>query len=412
MKIKKIEYAREILAEQMNHWMLFPLVLTIMGLAGMHKPPLLLWELCSALPLLLFILRRRVKRFYVLVLLHMGSVGAVLGLNCINPSFQGGICVAAALVYALSSSRMQLRGRLHTEPIPLPVGVAVSAIAILIQHYQGTDGWDAYYTFALIGTVALFFIILYLQQYLDFLTLNQSSAGYLPAAEMFHSGLGLVLGYTLLGVAVLAASTHFTWLSALLRYVKDSILRFLRLLFSILFRDAPAKEPQLEEQIRGASEAVMPPEAETFWLWEVLWQIAGVVLLAVLVFAAVKLIIRLFIWLRDYFVTHGDKADVQKEDTLDIRERCSIEKNAKREKSAFFDAFSNRQRIRRLYKRKLVSVSVQLPERERERLSRDTAREWEEKLRTKGMAALYERARYCDCEVTGADVRKMKEACR
>ncbi len=38
-----------------------------------------------------------------------------------------------------------------------------------------------------------------------------------------------------------------------------------------------------------------------------------------------------------------------------------------------------------------------------------TAREWERKLEVNGMAELYERARYSDREITGADVKRMKE---
>ena len=41
-----------------------------------------------------------------------------------------------------------------------------------------------------------------------------------------------------------------------------------------------------------------------------------------------------------------------------------------------------------------------------------TAKEWERKLETRGMSDLYEQARYSDRAVTGADVKRMKEACK
>ena len=41
-----------------------------------------------------------------------------------------------------------------------------------------------------------------------------------------------------------------------------------------------------------------------------------------------------------------------------------------------------------------------------------TAREWERKLATQGMASVYEQARYSGQEMTAEDVKRMKDACR
>ena len=416
MKIKHIEYANEVLIEQMNHWMLFPLVLTAMGigrkLTGMNEPDLLLWELCSLFPLMMFLIRQKVNRFYVFALLHVGIVGFVLLLNYIFPSFRGGICVAAAFVYAVLSLLMQMKGKLYSEPIQLPVGVVISAGAILLQHYQGTDSWDAYYTITLIGTIALFFIVFYLQRYLDFLTVNQSSAGYLPASEMFRSGLGLTLGYTMLGIVVLFISTHITWLSDFLRYIKEFIIWLLRLLFSNLPQDAPEEEQEIINQVMDAPMDDALPRGEPFWLWEVLWQIVGFVILVAIIVVLAKLLIKFFRWLQAYFVMYRTKEDVQEENAFDIRERCDLEKNTDKKKQKFLEVFSYRERIRKLYKKKLLSASILMTEREKNRLEYDTAREWEGKLKTEGMAALYEQARYSEHEMTGTDVKRMREACK
>lgn len=414
MKVKHIEYAKEVLTEQMNHWMLFPLVLTVMGVSrkvtGIHKPDLFLWELCSIFPLIMFIIRHKVSRFYIFALLHAGIVGLVLGLHYIL-SFGGGICVAAAFVYAASSLRMQMRGRLYSESIPLPVGVAVSAVAILLQHYQGTDNWDAYYTITLIGTIALFFIIFYLQRYLDFLAVNQSSAGYLPASEMFRSGLGLTLGYTLLGTVVLFISTHFTWLSDILHYAKDFLIWLLRLLFSNLSQSTPEEDEIINQVVDTPIDNILPGD-EPFWLLEVIWQIIGFIILAAVIVVLAKLLFKFIRWLLAYLVMHRAKEDIQEENAFDIREKCDLEKSTKKKKESFFGSFSYRERIRKLYKKKLLSASIQMSEQEKNRLTYDTAREWEGKLKTKGMAALYEQARYSDHEMTGTDVKKMREACK
>ena len=413
MKSKLIEYGKEILTEQINHWILFPLVLTVMGLVkeltGLHEPDVAIWCVCSIFPLIFFIMRCKIKRFYIFVLSHMGMVGLVFGINCISPSFQGGICVCAVFVYAAVSLYMLVKEAPYTEPIPLIVGVLISAGAIFLQHYQGTDSWDLYYSFTLIGVIALYFISVYLQHYLDFLVVNQSSAGYLPASEMLRSGFGMTLKFTFLGIIVMIFSTQFEWLSFILNYVKNAIVGFLRMLLSNLPKGT---DENIQRGIGIQSndiliEDMIPEMEEPFWLWEYIWYLLVVVFL--ILFA--KLMIRLLVFLWNYLIRYGTSPNIsmKDEEAFDLRERCELEKNSEKKKQKLLGFLSYRERIRKLYKRKLLSASVQMQENDRNRLAYNTAREWEEKLHVEGMAGLYERARYTNHELTGVDVQKMKE---
>ena len=54
----------------------------------------------------------------------------------------------------------------------------------------------------------------------------------------------------------------------------------------------------------------------------------------------------------------------------------------------------------------------QLSEEDRNRMDIYTAKEWERKLETNGMSGLYEQARYSNREMSGADVRQMRAACK
>nr|WP_302593676.1 DUF4129 domain-containing protein [uncultured Acetatifactor sp.] len=69
-----------------------------------------------------------------------------------------------------------------------------------------------------------------------------------------------------------------------------------------------------------------------------------------------------------------------------------------------------RERIRRLYKKKLAAATADLDPSDRGHLETYTAKEWEKKLTLSGMADIYEQARYSNHEVTAADVKKMKDA--
>jgi len=417
MNIKRLEYVKEFLTEQMNHWMLFPLALTYMSfnreLAGMRKPDLLLWALCSVFPLVFFVFRCTVKRFSAFVLLHI-AVAALTVIFSALGSIRGIICVFAVFGYAVHSIILQLKkGRLYCEPVQLPVAVLISAVTMVLQGqtYHGRNSWDSYYSLILIAAMGLFFIIFYLQRYLDFLAVNKSSTGYMPASEMLHSGLGLTLGYTLFGTAILVISTHFGWFSEIMNDVGNFLLWLLKLIFAKLPKGEPGTDRIIDEGVGELPTDVLPPNNEPFWLWNVLWQIVEMIFLIAIAFMAVKLLVRLLRWLQG-LVFRRPVENIQEENAYDVREKCVIEKTPEKKKQKFFASLSYRERIRKLYKRKLLSVSPLMPERERARLEYDTAREWERKLKTEGMAEIYEQARYSSHEVNGIDVKRMREACR
>lgn len=419
MNISKIRFVNEILTEQMNHWMLFPLALAVAGasryLTGEGDAMLLAWCLCSLFPLLFFLIRRAVSRLIPFVLLHLAAAALSL---LVPVSFPAGkaVCVLCTLGYLLYSHTLRLK---HDEVfscgLHLPAGVGMAAFSAFFVRYLEIKDWDNYYIIALIAAIALYFIIYYVEHYLDFLSVNESSAGFLPAAEMFHSGMGLVLLYTLLGTGILLLSSQFAWLSGILQPIKALLFRFLRFLFSGKGEE-PGEEIEIPiiEELQGNGEEMTLPEAtEPFWLWKVLEYLAMVILAVVICGLVVLSLVKLFQLIRQYLNLRLQKEHaVDGEETCDFREKCELEHNTERKRQSLFSALSPHERIRKLYKKKLLASAPQLPEEDRNRMGIYTAKEWERKLETRGMSALYERARYSGQEMTGADVKRMKEACK
>ena len=85
MNIKRIENINELLREQMNHWLLFPLPLTFMGAAnkllGTGDPGLLIWALCSLIPPVFFFFRYRIRNLILFLLAHLGAATLVFALS-------------------------------------------------------------------------------------------------------------------------------------------------------------------------------------------------------------------------------------------------------------------------------------------------------------------------------------------
>ena len=101
--------------------------------------------------------------------------------------------------------------------------------------------------------------------------------------------------------------------------------------------------------------------------------------------------------------------EIQTGEAYDFREKCEIVKDKDRKISGLFTALSPRERIRKLYKKKLTGASARMDAQDKDSLGFHTAREWESKLDLSGMAELYEQARYSNREITGADVKRMKD---
>ena len=417
MNIGRIRFINEILIEQMNHWLLYPLALVVAGasleLTGEGEPALLMWTLCSLFPLVFFLIRCAVRKLIPFTLLHLGV--AALSLLIPVPFPLGRVvCMVCAAGYLISSHVLRLKyDVLFSEAIHLPVGVGLGAFSIFFIHYLEIRDWENCYIFPLIGGIVLYFISYYIERYLNFLSVNESSAGFLPAKEMFRSGLGLVVLYSMLGGAILMLSSQFAWLAGILQPIKNLLIAFLRFLFSgHTTSEEEAEIPLVEEQpTNNMGEMKLPEAEEPFWLWKVLEYLFIIALICAICAGMAVLLVKLVRLIIQYMNLHRmGSRDVESEDAWDFREKCGLERNKEKKRQSLFEALSPRERIRRLYKKKLLS-SVS-SDTDRSSMKLYTAREWEEKLRTDGMAKLYGLARYSDREITGAEVKKMKEVCK
>lgn len=423
--IKKLQLINEFLTEQMNHWLLFPLALLICVYARRTTDytgflPILMWMLCSILPLAFFILRLRAKSFASFLILHpvvaLLPVGAAIFLT--DEAMSGPehiISFVCAVCYMFHSVLLYLKKEdPFTDTMPLSAGVAVSAVCMLFETTSGADMtvWTSYHIFPLIVSLGLFFIILYIQRYIDFLNVNKSSAGYLPAAAMFRSGFGLALGYTVFGIAVMAAIACVPWLGQL----GSAIVRFLKELLKWIiakFRGTPSEKAPVNDEFE-----TMPGEfpgfqvKEAFWLWKVLEYVCLFAMFILLLIILVKVIIRVIQYLQGLAMSRMGGPELDDGDAFDIHEKCDMDDRRDKKDRKRFGPFSYSDKIRRLYKRRLLSTAGRMTPAENKMLGIYTAREWEQKLSTQGMASVYEQARYSGQEMTAEDVKRMKDACR
>lgn len=421
MKIKqdRIMLLRELFVTQMNHWTFFPIYLAFVVILGditkTGTPNPLYWLFSGVIPFLFYIARTKLK-FVWMILLHM----VVIGIYVILPSENIVIKllqVAVALIYVVYSIALWAKEREKKDGKVLPLlMVGISILTMYLLHHQNHREWDSAVIISLIVVIGLYFMNYYIEQYQNFLTVNQSSAGHIPAKEMFRSGIGLVTGYTGIGIVLLILVSNADWLLAILNVVRIILSFFVRGIQSLFSSEEPPKEELTiseSSDMAGDMMAGLEP-GEGFWLWQVLEYIIIFAFLALFVIVLIKCLVNLVRWLRKKLKQpYVIKQDISADDVVDVREKCEIIRDNQWSKDFRFWNLNPANRIRQLYKKRILASQHSLTgENESKNLNLFTARESGRMLEREELAYLYEKARYSREECSSEDVKRMKTACK
>ncbi len=413
MKKEPIVLLREFLVTQMNHWILFFVGATVLGLVNVKEPVFWKWAVFSAVPLLYFVVRRYTDRFLIFVVSHITVIAACVLLPCDSLTERILYCLlltgyTVASVYFRISKADRFDAVL---PMAVPILLA-GACTFLLHHYRRELNWERYFVVPLILFFGCNFLRIYLEQYLHFLEVNKSSTGHIPMREMFLNGMVQVLLISAGMTGILLLTSDIGWVSQIVSVLKKALIIVMRWLFrgsgDEELSDIPVSETP--EHTQGSGPAMPVTDnggASTFWL--ILEQVflfaAGLAFVALCIFL-------LYLLLRHIYRIFCKRMDREKKEngySGEIRERCEAEPE-KKQKSASFGVLSVRARIRRLYKKEVWDGRWRLKAgSEPEKLKRMTARECAEMLERSALASVYEKARYSDEDCTAEDLRRAKQ---
>lgn len=422
MKIKSIKFLNEILIEQMNHWMLIPVVLTVVGASDRYTtnvgPYFWLWALCGLFPFLFFLIRRKDRSFFSLLLLHLVAavpLPAMFFQWGSNISFY--ICTFCAVGHMIFSFAIYLgTDSFYMNPFHPVVGILLSVLSLTMLRYLKVTGWDIYFVAPLVGSLALYSLTVYIRQYLEFLQVNEKSAGHLPAAEMFRSGFKLVTTFVLFGAVFLLIFANIGNYAALWTALKSNMIRFLRYLFSLL----PKGEPELQEPLTEVELSMFDLPAQTDelpkpGLLSMILEIAAYVIFGIFLAACtIIVLIRLLVFLRMQLAKGKQRRRAKEQElepNLDVREKCGIERIPIKRKH-LTEILSPAQRIRKLFKKRVLASAQELTDGNKQKLRILTPKECGQRLDEEQMAQIYEQVRYSNSEATADTLRRMKNALR
>ncbi len=404
MNLGKIEGFKTFLTAQMNAWILFSVALTLMILSGESSFHMARWCVLSLYPFLLYLIRRKDWSFSAFIGCHLllGTVLLLLPASGILVWGLSGAFVAAFTVYSIYL-RMNTKSW-QDKVIPPMVATGMLFVMMIVLHTQGEGGREPYYILLGVIYFCLYFVYSYTVQYLHFIKVNESSAGYIPVRKMFVTGMKMTVPYTITCGILLLVAGNVSIINKIIDFVKKVLFHIL----SFLLRNAgggeegPVTEELAEEilQEAPAGEAFLP--GKSFWFWEVVEKI-GFFLVALLIIAAVVTAFRHILrFIRKAFARRRKKFELMVESQPDERENCEVERRVslKKFKNPFL-LFSNREHIRRIYRKRMKKEACIKPSK--------TARECCGEFEALPLAQIYEKARYSETECSAMDLKEAKK---
>lgn len=422
MSLGKITLLREILVTQMNHLALFPLAAVIFHVSGYTSNTVFCWLMAGLVPLAFYLLRIRINNFFILLVSHLAVILAVRFIF----SASGGTFVfaAASFAYAFYSFIVRMRSMdFQDGRLPMAVAAGIAVIALLFLKYAwNTDYYDMKIAVTFIISFGLSLLVTYLENYTNFLIVNRSTTGHIPAREIFFSGSFMAVACVLFMMLLLLLTSGIGWLQVILKNTGSVVSAILRVIFSMIGPDESGIYVDDTHTDNGVMPEIQEP-GEPAFIWKLLTVIAAIAISVLAVYLSFCMIKRIYLFIRGRMEYKGlDSADKALGSVKDVREKCRISEKDDINETSFFKNLLKRlspgEKIRKLYKKYVLkyshmvsdTVGAEADKHDLHRPELMTAGEWGRVSGNPDMAKLYDKARYSGGECTPEDYKLMKQA--
>lgn len=413
MKHKIIETGQDILIILMNHLVLIGFSMTVMGMFKQKEHYMWLWCVLTAVPLIFYFSRAVIGDFFLFFALHLLIPAAMFFLPIwILPKV---LVVGMVIAYMVWSINIRLKGRKKGEDVFAPMfAIAALGVMTLIENAFSKMGWEAIYLWLAIFYIAGYFIYSFTNQYLRFLTVNESSAANIPEREIFSSGMRQTVLFVAGGVLVLFMTANIGWVSYIMSWIGKALLAVLRTIFAwISYEETEELEPYVTEKVQGDM-GMFAEKGEPALIWLILEKLIMVAAAVFLVGGVILGIVMGIRYLWKHFHMTSLKEEKKLQTGIDIRETCTIEKN-KKETNRWFSLLNPQEKIRKIYRKQVLKHKSQIiGDYNPENLEHMTAKECcnkmisDNKFSPDNLKMVYEKARYSAEEITPEDLKLVK----
>jgi hypothetical protein len=414
INLGRISLLREITVTQLNHWAFYPVMLVVCALFNTGKqspvvPDAFLWLFMGIIPILFYFFRTKIKTFPVLVLCHILTVVAVKAV--LSNAEYTNVYMLAGIVYIVNSVALRLKtSDFQDLSFPMPVAVGISAASLFFLKYLWGGNWfEVKIIVAFIVVFGMSMLRTYLESYINFLIVNRSSTGHIPAKEIFTSGLFMAVLSAILMMLLMILTSGIGWLSTILGSVGAVVSAILRVLFSLMGTgesDIYVDDTQKDFSVSG----IDPADSEPAMIWQILTVIAFIAIAFMFLYLLIMGIRKMYLYIKERMsYTGAAPDDGQLYSVRDVREKCTVDSKGSHDRLAImkmlFDRLSPAEKIRQLYRKNILRYNESdiAP-------GLLTADEWGERLNIPEMSVIYDKARYSDMEISTEDVKMFRKS--
>lgn len=292
--------------------------------------------------------------------------------------------------------------------IPPWMAIFFLGVMSIIEKIMTVQDWDVYYYVIVLVYVMGYFVYYFTSKFLDFLRLNQNAASNIPIADIFRNGIGLTVLFSACSSVILLVSANLDWVRAIADRIWSGIAVVLRFFFSGIHTQKP---PAQREEMTPPDPQLGGANLEGYIAKDTLDDFRNAVIILLCIAIVIGFI--LFLYYVYWVIKSLEKSQVDKKrkgklkEDEDVREYCGIERNAQKKENAFV-FWNNREKVRKLYQKKVFKRKRELVGEQEQQLKYLTAKECCDRLSEQHLKLVYEKARYSKEDITAEDVRLVK----
>lgn len=412
MKYKHLEIAEELLAILANHWVLVAAFVSLMGSFGETEAFVGMWVVMVIVPLYYFLLRKTIGSFPVFLVLHFAGPAAAYFVSKGHYTFCV-MYVVLAGAYAVASIKNKVTNKdKKTEAFTSGWAIVGFTAGMICVNVFGTKEMADSFLPLILAYFACYYIYLFLNQYMKFISFNKNSTSNIPEKEIFSSGFLQTVIYTVAGVGVLFLSSCGGWFTNITGYIGKAIVVVLRYLiekFPMSMEDNHGELPPDDMYQGGEAMEPVAPSPVAEWM-DVLLGIIINVGITIVIGVVLFLLLRAFarMW-KDYSMNKFSEEMMTAQN--EVRENLIVEKREKGDDKnhSLFAFLDNKDKVRKIYKKRVTKEKMAIVGTlDTENLKYYTAKECCDKLNAQKLQNAYDKVRYSEEEITAEDVKAAK----
>lgn len=408
MKGKIFNAVQIVTVMQMNHWFMTPIAYLFLvvwkSMSRIELPfPYILWGISGLIPIVLFLIRKKVRKIAVSFFLHLLTLVSVPIVMFLAPQYWALYTIFLVLYIVYSVSYKLNADKPEDGMSSAFTGILIMGIAILLLYTLKEVAVIETLVLWMIPLSGLYFICFFMTNMQKYIFVTKDTVEKMPQNRIAGRGLTAVITFAVIVMILGFFLTRFEevgYLAQLLRYPLRWIIMGILFLASLF----PDEENLVQETMEDFTQGFGGAQEESL-LGRILEYVFTIILIFILMYI-VYILARKF-W--EFIRQKKAGTIIEEEGVVEVSEKCEIERTGPSLRE-FFRSFTTEEKIRRIYKKTLIANQKKISgmSESTKELGYYTAQECARVLGNEPFDSIYEKARYSEAGCSAQDLREMK----